>query len=40
MYVIHNMQDFKNVCNMGGGYVDWVKNGFAVKKPEAAEVEL
>ncbi|KAL3525255.1 hypothetical protein ACH5RR_013627 [Cinchona calisaya] len=26
--------EFKNVCNMGGGYLDWVKNGFAVKKPE------
>ncbi|XP_027180183.1 thiosulfate sulfurtransferase 18-like isoform X1 [Coffea eugenioides] len=26
--------DFKNACNMGGGYIEWVKNGFAVKKPE------
>ncbi|KAL7255661.1 hypothetical protein ACSBR1_009735 [Camellia fascicularis] len=25
--------DFKNVCNMGGGYLAWVENGFAVTKP-------
>ncbi|CAL5366189.1 unnamed protein product [Camellia sinensis] len=27
------LQDFKNVCNMGGGYLAWVENGFAVTKP-------
>ncbi|KAL3527223.1 hypothetical protein ACH5RR_011879 [Cinchona calisaya] len=32
--------DFKNVCNMGGGYIDWVKNGFAVKKHEHDHTEL
>ncbi|KAL2527855.1 Rhodanese-like domain-containing protein 19 [Forsythia ovata] len=26
--------DFKHVCNMGGGYIAWVENGFAVKKPK------
>uniref|UniRef100_A0A5B7B1M3 Putative thiosulfate sulfurtransferase 18 isoform X2 n=1 Tax=Davidia involucrata TaxID=16924 RepID=A0A5B7B1M3_DAVIN len=30
--------DFKHVCNMGGGYVAWVENGFAVKKPEVEPV--
>ncbi|KAL5714627.1 hypothetical protein ACHQM5_016561 [Ranunculus cassubicifolius] len=27
--------EFKNVKNMGGGYKAWVKNGLAVKNPEA-----
>lgn len=26
-----NWQGFKNVKNMGGGYLDWVKNEFPVK---------
>ncbi|KAI8536989.1 hypothetical protein RHMOL_Rhmol10G0300000 [Rhododendron molle] len=30
----HLVVDFKHVRNMGGGYVAWVENGFAVKKPE------
>lgn len=38
-FSVHKMQDFKNVCNMRGGYTDWVKNGFAVKKHEP-EAEL
>ncbi|KAL7255662.1 hypothetical protein ACSBR1_009735 [Camellia fascicularis] len=29
----HLVVDFKNVCNMGGGYLAWVENGFAVTKP-------
>ncbi|CAI9110950.1 OLC1v1011060C1 [Oldenlandia corymbosa var. corymbosa] len=34
--------DFKHVFNMGGGYIDWVKKGFAVKKQvgEADAAEL
>ncbi|KAH0770981.1 hypothetical protein KY290_014962 [Solanum tuberosum] len=26
--------DFKHVSNMGGGYLAWVENGFAVNKPQ------
>lgn len=26
--------DFKNVCNMGGGYLAWVENGFGVTIPD------
>ncbi|KAL6959928.1 hypothetical protein U1Q18_040078 [Sarracenia purpurea var. burkii] len=26
--------DFKDVRNMGGGYIAWVENGFPVTKPE------
>ncbi|XP_059293046.1 thiosulfate sulfurtransferase 18-like [Lycium ferocissimum] len=26
--------EFKHVSNMGGGYVAWVDNGFAVNKPQ------
>ncbi|KAE8010631.1 hypothetical protein FH972_006986 [Carpinus fangiana] len=26
---------FKDVSNMGGGYLAWVENGFIVQKPEA-----
>ncbi|GAA0150978.1 transferase [Lithospermum erythrorhizon] len=25
---------FKNVCNLGGGYIDWVEQGFVVKRPK------
>ncbi|CAL5366187.1 unnamed protein product [Camellia sinensis] len=32
--------DFKNVCNMGGGYLAWVENGFAVTKPSEEKVVL
>ncbi|KAL5099576.1 hypothetical protein RYX36_003903 [Vicia faba] len=28
---------FKNVKDMGGGYMDWVRNKFPVKTPEAKE---
>ncbi|XP_058750574.1 thiosulfate sulfurtransferase 18-like [Vicia villosa] len=28
---------FKNVKDMGGGYMDWVRNKFRVKTPEAKE---
>lgn len=35
------LQDFKNVCNMGGGYLDWVDKGFPVKlQPAKIQVEL
>lgn len=27
------LQGFKDVTNMGGGYLDWVKNQFPVKTP-------
>lgn len=30
-----NWQGFKDVNNMGGGYLDWVKNEFPVKAPVA-----
>ncbi|KAI5684063.1 hypothetical protein M9H77_05291 [Catharanthus roseus] len=33
--------EFKNVCNMGGGYVEWVDKGLAVvKKPAVFKAEL
>ncbi|KAH6803734.1 sulfurtransferase 18 [Perilla frutescens var. frutescens] len=30
--------EFKHVRNMGGGYIAWVGNGFAVKKSDPVEV--
>ncbi|KAJ0974247.1 hypothetical protein J5N97_016212 [Dioscorea zingiberensis] len=30
---------YKNVKNMGGGYLAWVKNGFTVKKPQEEELK-
>ncbi|KAL0332745.1 UNVERIFIED_CONTAM: Thiosulfate sulfurtransferase 18 [Sesamum calycinum] len=30
--------EFKHVCNMGGGYIAWIGNGFAVKKPNPVEL--
>ena len=32
------LQGFKNVSNMGGGYLAWVENGFPIKM-EPAKVE-
>lgn len=29
-----NWQGFKNVNDMGGGYVDWVRNKFPVNTPK------
>ncbi|KAH6797066.1 sulfurtransferase 18 [Perilla frutescens var. hirtella] len=29
---------FKHVYNMGGGYLAWLQNGYAVKKPRSAEL--
>uniref|UniRef100_A0A7N1A174 Rhodanese domain-containing protein n=1 Tax=Kalanchoe fedtschenkoi TaxID=63787 RepID=A0A7N1A174_KALFE len=31
---------FKDVKNMGGGYLAWVENGLATRKPEAATDEV
>ncbi|CAL5324261.1 unnamed protein product [Camellia sinensis] len=36
----HLIVDFKNVCNMGGGYLAWVENGFTVTKPSEEKVVL
>ncbi|KAE9614591.1 hypothetical protein Lal_00012133 [Lupinus albus] len=33
-------EGFKDVSNMGGGYLDWVKNQFPVKIPITNEKEL
>ncbi|XP_057784266.1 thiosulfate sulfurtransferase 18 isoform X2 [Salvia miltiorrhiza] len=30
--------EFKRVLNMGGGYIAWVGNGFAVKKSDNVEI--
>ncbi|CAL5369074.1 unnamed protein product [Camellia sinensis] len=37
---VRDAEDFKNVCNMGGGYLAWVENGFAVTKPSEEKVVL
>lgn len=28
------LQEFKNIKNMGGGYAAWVEKGFTVEKPK------
>ncbi|XP_020554862.1 protein HIGH ARSENIC CONTENT 1, mitochondrial-like [Sesamum indicum] len=34
----HLLVEFKHVRNMGGGYIAWIGNGFAVKKPNPVEL--
>ncbi|XP_039146779.1 thiosulfate sulfurtransferase 18-like [Dioscorea cayenensis subsp. rotundata] len=34
IYSLHLLQGYKNVKNMGGGYLAWVQNGITVTKPK------
>lgn len=37
--IIFISQEFKCVLNMGGGYIAWVGNGFAVRKSDNVEMD-
>lgn len=34
MFIVWKWQGFKDVRNMGGGYLAWLENRFSIKKPE------
>lgn len=34
IYSLYLLQGYKNVKNMGGGYLAWVQNGITVTKPK------